>query len=350
MSRVRIPRSLRCNLAAAALALLPLLSSLAGCSEKRVIPAVGPYSDVWLFTETGKQSPLLRDFVETLSHPITYVLEPENEFDIYLRDANQFAGNRDRKNLVMLTRTDKVGGLQSRISKFLGGDILARVKREGHLILYKRDLFARDQDVYIILMEGRAEEEYVLTRLAGTLRDRLRESTQERFRGYLLRDRENKGGGKYIWREYGFTLRFPPEYHLLQQKPGLGAIELHRKDPSRVIGLFWESGVEAAPTLADSLTLLAFRERIVDAIYDGDTVLPDMIRFDKAKLGKYDAIRMRGVWQNEVQFTGGPFVTYFLHDARRQRLVAVDLLIYAPGMSKHPFMRELEALASTFRY
>ena len=334
----------------AALGLLPLLFFGGGCSEKRVIPAVGPYSDVWLFTETGRANPLLRGFVDALSHPITYILEPENEFDVYLRDGDQFTGNRDRKNLVLLARTDRVGGLLDRVSRFLGGDILARVRREGHLILYKRDLFARDQDVYIILMNGRAEEEYVLTRLAGTLRTRLRESTQERFRGYLLRDRENKGGGKYLMQEYGFTLRFPSEYHLLQERPEIGAVELHRKDPSRAIGVFWRNGVASAPTLADSLGLLAFRAGKVDSLYDGDTILPEGIRFDAAELGGHEAIRMQGIWQNEAQQTGGAFVTYFLHDDRRRRLVALDLLLFAPGMSKHPFMRELEALATTIRF
>ncbi len=336
--------------AAAITILLPLLFLGNGCGEKRIIPAVGPYSDVWLFTETGIQSPLLRGFVEALSHPITYVLEPENEFDVYLRDANQFSGNRDRKNLVLLTRTDRIGGLQSRVSKFLGGEILARVKREGHLILYKRDLFARDQDVYIILMNGSAEEKYVLTRLASTLRDRLRESTRERFRSFLLTGRENKGGGKYLWREFGFTLRFPPEYHLLQEAPEMGAIELHRKDPSRVIGVFWQNGVINPPIVADSLALISFRAGVVDTLYHGDQMLPSDWRFDRTKLGKHDAIRMRGIWANDRDMTGGAYATYFLHDKRRQRLLAVDLLIYAPGMSKHPFMRELEALASTFRF
>jgi hypothetical protein len=43
-------------------------------------------------------------------------------------------------------------------------------------------------------------------------------------------------------------------------------------------------------------------------------------------------------------------VTYFFVDTHRHRLLALDLLLYAPGMGKHPFMRELEALATTFRF
>ena len=59
---------------------------------------------------------------------------------------------------------------------------------------------------------------------------------------------------------------------------------------------------------------------------------------------------MEGYWSNTNDVAGGFYKTYFVHDERERLLWAVDLLVYAPGVPKHPLFRELLALAETFRY
>ncbi|MBN2171518.1 MAG: DUF4837 family protein [Candidatus Krumholzibacteriota bacterium] len=335
---------------AGAMILAALALAAAGCGGDRNLPSVGSYSDVLLISETGKSSPQVREFVQALAHPIRYVFEDENEFNVFHLDVDGITGNTDARNIVFLVRIDEPGALRNRVTRELGRDYLARTREEGHLLLYKQDFYARDQDVYYLLMANRAEQEYVLARLAPTLCQRLRDSTRERYRRYLLRDRENKGGGKYLWQNYGFTLRFPADYHLLQERRDLRAIELHRTDPSRGIAVFWRNEVKDAPGLADSTALLDWRAEVADTLYSGDTMLREETVITKATLGEHDAIRAQGVWQNERDMTGGVFITYFIHDTRLERLLAVDLIVYAPGLAKHPYVRELEALASTLRF
>lgn len=341
---------MRLILRAAGRCLLPLLLVTFGCSEKKLVPAVGPFSDVYLFTEQGTRGGLLGEFIDTLTHPIQYVFEEENEFDVYLRDQAQFPKNRDRKNILLYVRVDQRGGLLAQVQQLLGKDALERARREGHVVYYKEDVFARDQDVYFLLAGNSEGEQMLLSRMAGALRDRLRESTRARLRDYLLSGRENKGGAKYLMQRYGFALRFPAEYHLLQERPELGAIEIHCEAPSRVLGVFWDNDFGGAPTLADSLRLLAFRGDVADSLYGGDYLLAGSYRFSAVEQSGRPAVRLEGVWQNERDMTGGAFVTYFHWDERRHRLLALDLLLYAPGMAKHPYMRELEALGTTFSF
>lgn len=341
---------MRLTLRATGPLLLPLFLLALGCGEKKLVPAVGPYSDVFLFTEQGLRSELLGGFIETLTHPVQYVFEEENEFDVFLRDQAQFPQNRDRKNILLYVRVDQRGGLLAQVQKILGKDALERARREGHVVYYKEDVFARDQDVYFMLAGNPEGEEVLLSHMAAALRDRLRDSTRARLRDYLLRGRENKGGAKYLLQRYGFSLRFPSEYHLLQERPELGAIEIHCEAPSRVIGVFWDKDFGGAPTLADSLRLLAFRGDVADSLYGGDYLLAGSYSFSAVEQVGRPAVRLQGVWQNERDMTGGAFVTYFFWDERRQRLLALDLLLYAPGLAKHPYMRELEALGSTFSF
>ncbi len=322
---------------------------LSGCSEKRLIPAVGPYSDIYLFTESGRFDPALRSFTQQLSHTVRYTFEDENEFNVFLREGKSLAGNRDRKNILVMVRTDREGSLRTSVRKMLGREIFERARVEGHLVLYREDLWARGQDVYFVLMDSPDEEDYVLARMAPTLRRRFRDSTLRRYRQYLLSGRENKGGSKYLWRKYNFSVRYPKEYHLLQERPDLQAIELHRKDPSRGIAVYWMDEMDRAPTLADSTFLMAFRAGVTDTLY-GDTMLAGEGGFAADVMGDREVIRQTGIWQNEDDLTGGPFVSYYFYDESRKRMLALDLMLYAPGLDKHPYMRELEALATTFQF
>jgi hypothetical protein len=332
---------------AGALLLLAILTI--ACGEERLIPAVGPYSDIYFFTEAGRFDPPLRAFAAQLSHPVRYTFEEENEFNVFLREGRSLSGNRDRKNILVMVRTDKDGSLRNSVRKMLGKEIFERARAEGHLILYREDLWAYGQDVFFVLINGPEEEDYVLERMAPTLQRRFRDSTLRRYRRYLLNGRENKGGSKYLWRKYNFSLRYPKEYHLLQDRPEIGAIELHRKDPSRGMGVFWMENLDRAPVLADSLFLMAFRAGVTDTLY-GDTMLTGEGGFTEDKIGETPVIRQQGIWQNENDLTGGPFVTYYYFDPKRNRLLALDLVLYAPGLEKHPYMRELEALATTFHF
>ncbi|MCP4549032.1 MAG: DUF4837 family protein [bacterium] len=334
------------------LALWPLLIVLllgTACLSDKMTSALGSYSDVWLISERGLQSNWVRRFADALSNPLEYVFETENEFNVYIRAADDLNECMNKKNLVLLVRTDQDGKLKNRVMKILGSEIIPRTEQAGHLILYKKNLFANDQDVYFLLVSGSVEEEYVLTRLAPVMCDRMRTSTKERYRNFLLSTRENKGGGKYLWQQYGFTVRHTSEYLKLQERPDLGAIELHRKEPSRVIGLFWQNKCEQVPQLADSTALFDFRAAIVDTLYGGDYMLKEECVYTATEFAGLHAIRLKGVWQNDADMTGGAFITYFMRDKKRKRLIAVDLLVYAPGQEKHPLMRELEALAETFR-
>jgi hypothetical protein len=75
----------------------------------------------------------------------------------------------------------------------------------------------------------------------------------------------------------------------------------------------------------------------------------DRVKFEPVRLGRYDCIRMSGYWYNDEEVIGGYFETYFIFDDRAELLWSVDLLVLAPGKPKHPMVRELRALAETFR-
>lgn len=62
------------------------------------------------------------------------------------------------------------------------------------------------------------------------------------------------------------------------------------------------------------------------------------------------AKELRGLWQMNGDFMGGPFVSYTMIDEQRNRVITIDGYVYAPHFDKREYLRELEALALTVSF
>ncbi len=57
-----------------------------------------------------------------------------------------------------------------------------------------------------------------------------------------------------------------------------------------------------------------------------------------------DVLEIRGLWELENGFMGGPFVSHSVYDAKRGRIVTVDGYVYHPNKKKRVKIRQLEAI------
>lgn len=62
------------------------------------------------------------------------------------------------------------------------------------------------------------------------------------------------------------------------------------------------------------------------------------------KINGRDWIELRGFWEVENDFMGGPFVSYTTLDTRSGRLLTLDCYVYSPKYGKRNFLRPLEHL------
>jgi len=58
---------------------------------------------------------------------------------------------------------------------------------------------------------------------------------------------------------------------------------------------------------------------------------------------------MRGLWKLENGFMGGPFISMTSLDQNRNRVVTVEGFVFAPGLDKRNYIRQLEAILHTFK-
>lgn len=69
------------------------------------------------------------------------------------------------------------------------------------------------------------------------------------------------------------------------------------------------------------------------------------ILFDKITVNQQSVVELRGLWKVEGFFMGGPFVTYFIKDDSRKKLIMIDGFLHAPQkQNKAYYVRQIEAI------
>jgi hypothetical protein len=56
------------------------------------------------------------------------------------------------------------------------------------------------------------------------------------------------------------------------------------------------------------------------------------------------AVEMRGLWELEGDFMGGPFISYTFAHPTTHQLITIDAFLYHPNPDKRPFLRQLQSI------
>lgn len=62
------------------------------------------------------------------------------------------------------------------------------------------------------------------------------------------------------------------------------------------------------------------------------------------------AVEMRGLWELQGDFMGGPFLSYTFVDERNNRIYSLDGFVYNPNENKKNLVRQLEAIIYTLEF
>ena len=325
-------------------ALLLLLS----CGRKSVFPPVGSYSDIMLVTETGKVEGITELMVRELQHPLDYYTKEELQFRVKPVPAHRLGKEAPAKNLVVCGAV-RQGGVGSMIESFIGTAGVRKVLEGRHNIFKKIDFPAQGQLTVIVTAPSENSLKKVVTTYGHEIRNIIEEGNRERLRAYLYRDREQYEVSNDLRAKYGFSLRVPFLYELNQDKPDIPGVEIVRLMPHRGVSVSWLPWKSGDISVADSVQLFDARAHIAWTLYGKDVMRRDLVNLEQDELGPYRAIRMDGYWENSEDVYGGPFICFFIYDRIKSKLWIVDCVVYAPGFSKHTLIRELRAVAETFR-
>lgn len=64
----------------------------------------------------------------------------------------------------------------------------------------------------------------------------------------------------------------------------------------------------------------------------------------KSELDGFYMKEIRGVWEMEKDFFGGPFISYAIVKDLDKEIILIDVFVYAPGKDKRIHMQQLDYL------
>ncbi|MEN8202511.1 MAG: DUF4837 family protein [Bacteroidota bacterium] len=154
---------------------------------------------------------------------------------------------------------------------------------------------------------------------------------------------------KEIASHHQVRLAIPRGYSLDFSKDEYTSVSIEASDLSQVVQIY-DYPVTGPEELTVSKiierrnsTTRAFVQGPTEESYMTISKLYDPIAYD-LKNNNMDVIELRGLWDLENGFMGGPFISHSVYDAKRQRIICVDGYIYHPNQKKRVKLKQLEAI------
>ncbi len=343
-------------------------AALTGCGSGDFRPkAVGQQGEIVIVIDSSDWNGSIGEAIkETVGEYIATLPAPERQFDLRQVDLvteRDLEMARRQKNVIFVAPLSDTTNEARYIKNVFDSTAQQSIREGGGAAVSRKNIFRRDQQVYYItgvddadvvdVIRSRSEE---LSRAFNTItRERLSEDMFERGRQVDIEE--------YLVENHGFAVNVQHDYQIAIDTTNF--VWLRRILPETWRSIFVYYLEDANPGVLSPEWILDTRDSLAQLHVQGN--LGGWVETDRREvqplessnidfLGRY-GFETRGLWQmmglengELMQFgMGGPFVNYTFYDQASGRIYMIDGMLFAPGFSKRDFLRQLEAIAHTFR-
>ncbi len=310
--------------------------------------AAGSYGDLAVVLSDENLRAAVQPALDRLNQPVTFVIKEETPFNIDVFGPGKWELCRGYKNILFIVRWGDGTVVEKRIAGLLSPKNLARFQSGSGALVKLQDPFARYQFAIVV---GASDRNTLASLLRGSV-EQIGELIEQECSLRIQRRSRREGVREDLlasyWQRYRFLLEIPLTYRENQVEPaGFPGIEWIANGPTRGITLAWRSTDDPQGFLRDREALLDWRREIGLALHNED-LQDQTLQWNEETLGKLEAVKLTGAWASTKIAGGGPFRCFFLADPPAGRVFCLDLLVFAPGLAKMPFFREMQAVAGTF--
>jgi hypothetical protein len=235
------------------------------------------------------------------------------------------------------------------VYKFHRSIILTTISSELEpRIRYRENVYAKPQ----IMIQLEAPTSAALKDLISENEDQIKGFLVQYDRNRLMnvyKESKDPAIQKEIAAHHQIRLAIPRGYNLDFSKDNYTSVSIEAPDLSQVIQIY-EYPADGPEDLSVAKIIEErnnFTKTYVKGPREGSYMtISNMYRpiaYDLRNNGM-DVIEVRGLWELENGYMGGPFVSHSVYDASRNRIITVDGYIYHPNQKKRVLMRQVEAI------
>ncbi len=322
------------NILFISLALSIILSS---CSDKNSTGVFKPssagklYEIVLVLDNQYWKAPIGKTLSKYFQAPVAALPQPEPLFDLihieHSSFSNMFKTHRNILNVRVSPYVDSVG------------------------IAIRKDYWAAPQ-IYVELTAYNENQFDSLMQAKGHSLVRLFEKEEADRLGMSYKKMENQDVRRVMTQKHAIVVHVPGQFSLDVDKPNFQWIDHETPKLTQSI-LVWEYPYTSEKQLSYQGLILAHDSVLLKNVpgAEKDSYMaiekrwPPEIETITHK-GFY-TIEMKGLWEVEGDFMGGPFVSYTMVDTLQNRLVTFMGFVYAGKQKKRNYIRELEAIMNS---
>ena len=322
---------------------------LGGMSCDRKPPTMGSYNNIIVLCDKDVWKSVEDELTEALEIEIL-TPQPEVAFKLVQREPESITDLKRYRNLLLVGALDTPGTTKNLFDQMLSPENRASIEKGENIIFQKPDAWARDQLLGVVVAKDVATLEEKIIQEKQRLFDMFDLHTKNVLTKSLYTGHEKKDVANGILKKHGWTVDIPLDYVLAVDSLDARFVWLRRLNPQRWFSVYYEQVDD--PSLLSKEWIMEKRNQFAKDFLSGDVIVENDSIKVKEKTVDFNnryAIQLDGIWENTELVLGGPFRSYGFYNKADERIYIVDIAVYAPGERKLPFMKQLEAMAFTFK-
>jgi hypothetical protein len=337
-----------------------------GCGEADYRPeAIGREGEITVVVDSARWHDAVGDALrDEIGAYIMTLPMPEPSFQINTRTLGRdFEQVQRHKNVVIaapLSDTTSVAQyLRNRVPEGAEGVI----GEQGGAIIPRRDLWRRNQMVVYVMANSAEDLAETIRRRGDDIRYHFNEITRVRTARDMFQRGRQPEIEEQLMEKHGFAINAQHDYFTAIDTTDFVWLRRVLSDTWRSLWVHYIDN--ASPALLTPEWIYETRDAVTRRWVQGN--LGDFVQIDYRLPHETENINFRdrygyetrGVWYmvgedengqlRQQMAMGGPFVNYTFYDEASGRIYMIDGMVFAPEYPKREFLRQMEAIAYTFR-
>lgn len=319
-------------------------------------PARGFEDEIFVVADSVEYEELKESLTTAFEKEI-YTPQPEKLFTLKRISPAKLETFKNRKNIIIAAPLNSGSRTSDFIKAIVDSSIETKLKTENDFIVYKYDLWARNQLVTVLSAPTMQELEFKIFQNADNLLYSYQKVSDKRLYSNLYNPSyEQKDIEGIFLKDYGWTIYVQADFKVAINKPEDKFVWLRRSpgsDMERWIFIHWIDNATPDYLVQDSIRVI--RDRVTKQFYRtrDDTsyvvLAEDYFTVNEINFNGRYALFTQGLWELNVKGMGGPFVNYMFFDEGTNRIYMIDGSVYAPKYYKRNLIQQMDVTLQSFR-